>query len=78
MRLPDSPALPTRLDAPGAAPTLDVNISTALASVNIVHHGRKLTIMRNQNPNNPVNPDFARTSRQCPPFAMQPGELARA
>ncbi|MHB8535738.1 MAG: rhodanese-like domain-containing protein [Sulfuricaulis sp.] len=32
--------------------------------------------MRNQNPNNTVNPDFARTSRKCPPFCIQPGELA--
>ena len=32
--------------------------------------------MRNQNQNNVVNPDFARTSRQCPPFCIQPGELA--
>ncbi|MGE5241694.1 MAG: hypothetical protein ACM3NI_08610 [Bacteroidota bacterium] len=70
--------MPTGLDAPGAAPTLDVNISTAPASVDVLHDGRKVTIMRNQNPNNPVNPDFARTSRRCGPFGMQPGELAPA
>lgn len=73
---PASTALPTGLLAPGAAPALEVNISTDLASVDVMHHGRKVTIMRDQNQNNTVNPDFAKTSRQCPPFCIQPGELA--
>jgi len=59
-----------------ASPTLDVNITTALASVEVMHHGRKITIMRNQDQNSTVNPDFAKTSRKCPPFCIQPGELA--
>jgi hypothetical protein len=41
-----------------------------------MHHGRKVTILRNQNQNNTVNPDFAKTSRKCPPFCIQPNELA--
>ena len=32
--------------------------------------------MRNQNQSNTVNPDFAKTSRKCPPFCIQPSELA--
>ena len=71
-----SGTLSTGLVAPGAPPALDVNITTDLASVDVTHHGQKVTIMRNQNQNNVVNPDFARTSRQCPPFCIQPGELA--
>ncbi|HSD96707.1 MAG TPA: hypothetical protein VLB06_06140 [Sulfuricaulis sp.] len=74
--MPASTALPTGLLAPDAAPALDVNITAALASVDVMHHGRKVTIMRNQNQNNTVNPDFAKTSRKCPPFCIQPGELA--
>jgi rhodanese-related sulfurtransferase len=74
--MPASIALPTGLLAPDAAPALDVNITAALASVDVMHHGRKVTIMRNQNQNNTVNPDFAKTSRKCPPFCIQPGELA--
>ena len=74
--MPASTALPTGLLAPGAAPALDVNITAALASVDVMHHGRKVTIMRHQNQNNTVNPDFAKTSRKCPPFCIQPGELA--
>ena len=53
-----------------------VNITADLASVDVRHHGRQITIMRNQNPANVVNPDFAKTSRKCPPFCIQPGELA--
>jgi len=73
---PASTALPTDLLVPGAAPVLEVNITTALASVNVMHDGRKVTIMRNQNQSNTVNSDFAKTSRKWPPFCIQPGELA--
>ena len=55
---------------------LDVNITAELASVDVVHDGRPVTIMRNQDQDATVSPDFARTSRKCPPFCIQPGELA--
>jgi rhodanese-related sulfurtransferase len=61
---------------PRASPALEVNITADLASVDVMHHGQKVTIMRNQNQDNLVNPDFARTSRKCPPFCIQPSELA--
>jgi len=73
---PVSRALPTKVLPPGAASTLEVNISTDLASVEVMHHGRKVKIMRNQNQSNTVNPEFAKTSRKCPPFCIQPSELA--
>ena len=73
---PASTALPAELLVPGAAPALEVNISSDLVSVDVMHHGRKVTIMRNQNQRNSVNPDFAKTSRKCPPFCIQPSELA--
>ena len=74
--LPVSIALPTEVLAPGAASTLEVNISTDLASVEVRHNGRKVKIMRNQDQSNTVNPEFAKTSRKCPPFCIQPSELA--
>ena len=74
--LPVSIALPTEVLAPGAASTLEVNISTDLASVEVTHNGRKVKIMRNQDQSNTVNPEFAKTSRKCPPFCIQPSELA--
>jgi len=61
---------------PGAAPVLEVNISADLASVEVIHQGRKVTIMRNQDQGNSINPEFAKTSRKCPPFCIQPSELA--
>lgn len=72
---PASTALSPESLVPGAAPALAVNITADLASVEVMHHGRKVTIMRNQNQNNTVNPDFAQTSRKCPPFCIQPSEL---
>ena len=62
--------------APIAPPALEVNITDDLASVDVAHDGRKVTIMRNQNQDNLVNSDFAITSRKCPPFCIQPAELA--
>ena len=69
-------ALFAALAAPMAASALDVNIAVGLPSVDVMHNGQKVTIMRNQDQNNTVNPDFAKTSRKCPPFCIQPGELA--
>ncbi len=75
-QLPVSTAFPNEVLVPGAASTLEVNITAALASVEVMHHGRKVKIMRNQNPSSTVNPEFAKTSRKCPPFCIQPSELA--
>ncbi|MDZ4865090.1 MAG: rhodanese-like domain-containing protein [Gemmatimonadota bacterium] len=61
---------------PGPSLALEVNITADLASVDVMHHGRAITIMRNQDPANVVTPDFATTSRKCPPFCIQPGEVA--
>ena len=38
-------------------------------------NGEEVTIMRNQNQAATVNPAFAKTSRKCPPFCIQPGQL---
>jgi rhodanese-related sulfurtransferase len=64
------------LAASDAAPVLEVNISADLASVDVMHHGRMVTIMRNQDQGNVINPEYAKTSRKCPPFCIQPSELA--
>jgi len=69
-------ALFTSLAMPMTASALDVNITADLPSVDVMHDGKKVTIMRNQDQNNNINPDFAKTSRKCPPFCIQPSELA--
>ncbi|MBT9612878.1 MAG: rhodanese-like domain-containing protein [Burkholderiales bacterium] len=71
-----SSALPTESHVPGAALALEVKITADLASVEVLHHSQQVTIMRNQNQANTVSPDFAQTSRKCPPFCIQPSELA--
>lgn len=53
-----------------------VNITRDLESVNVTHGGKTVKIMRNQNQKNTVNPAFAKTSRKCPPFCIQPSVLA--
>jgi len=59
-----------------AADKVEVNITQDMASVDVMHDGNKTTIMRNQDQTRTVNPDFAKTSRKCPPFCIQPGTLA--
>ncbi|MDX1518518.1 MAG: rhodanese-like domain-containing protein [Gammaproteobacteria bacterium] len=54
----------------------EVGITEDLISVEVIHQGKKVTIQRNQDTNNTVNPVFARTSRKCPPFCIQPQTLA--
>lgn len=53
-----------------------VNITPNVSSVDIMVDGKKVAIMRNQDQKNTVNPAFAKTSRKCPPFCIQPSTLA--
>ena len=59
-----------------AGDKLAVNITKGLGSIEVMHHGKKVTIMRNQDQKNTVNKAFAKTSRKCPPFCIQPAILA--
>lgn len=52
-----------------------VNITPKLESVSVMHGGKSVKIMRNQDQTNTVNPAFAKTSRKCPPFCIQPAWL---
>jgi len=65
----------TWLIAP-CAYALDINITSELESVEVMHEGKIITITRDQNINNTVNPKYAKTSRKCPPFCIQPTKLA--
>lgn len=61
---------------PAAAIAAEVNITQELESVDVLHEGQIITIMRNQDPGNTVNPQYALTSRKCPPFCIQPMQIA--
>jgi rhodanese-related sulfurtransferase len=55
---------------------LDVRITNDLESVEVRHKGQKVLIQRIQDIDNTVNPAYARTSRRCPPFCVQPASIA--
>ncbi len=59
-----------------AGDKLAVNITKGMGSLDVMHNGKKVTIMRNQDQKNTVNKAFAKTSRKCPPFCIQPATLA--
>ncbi len=55
---------------------LRVNITPSIASA-VVRHGESLvTVMRRQSPSSTVNSIYAKTSRDCPPFCIQPITLS--
>ncbi len=54
----------------------DVGITDSLDSVTVTHQGKDITIRRNQDRKNKVNPAYAWTSRECPPFCIQPMKIA--
>lgn len=62
--------------AQAAEPAPKVKISPDIAAVEVLHDGKKTSIARNQDEKNTVKADFAKTSRACPPFCIQPGTLA--
>ena len=69
-------AAATMLAAPAVADDVAVKITADIASVEVMHGGETVVIKRNQDPKNTVNPAFAKTSRECPPFCIQPSKLA--
>lgn len=68
--------LPLVLSWPVMAAENEVGITPELFSVEVIHNGEKVTIQRNQDPSNKIDPAYARTSRACPPFCIQPHVLA--
>ena len=55
---------------------LQVKITHQMETIDVRHEGKKVTIQRNQNTKNTIEPAFALTSRKCPPFCIQPLTLA--
>ena len=53
-----------------------VGITSGVMEVAVKHDGKTVKITRNQDNKNTVNPSFAKTSRPCPPFCIQPAVLA--
>jgi len=54
-----------------------VGITSTLTSVSVMHDGKKVEIMRNQDNTANIDPGYAKTSRPCPPFCIQPINLGK-
>ena len=52
-----------------------VKITDEIAFVDVQHNGKSVRIQRVQDHDNFIEPDFAQTSRPCPPFCIQPIKL---
>ncbi len=53
-----------------------VGITSEIMSIPVMIDGATVEFKRNQDNDNTVNPAFAKTSRPCPPFCIQPSNLA--
>ena len=56
----------------GMADAPEVGITGDLASVTVMHNGAEVEIKRNQDTTAALTGEFAKTSRACPPFCVQP------
>ena len=55
---------------------LDVKLTDYLAYLEVDHNGEQVRIQRIQDTANTLQDGFARTSRKCPPFCIQPMQVA--
>ncbi len=53
-----------------------VQITVDIPNVEVQHKGKKVRIERNPDVENMLEPDFILTSRPCPPYCIQPMQLA--
>lgn len=54
----------------------EVNIAKGLPYVNTVHNGKLVKIERNQDQSHVLTGAYTKTSRKCPPFCVQPIQVA--
>ena len=70
-------ALAASLNSAGAgAAELEVKINARTPSVTVQTPNGPVEIKRNQDTEATINPKYAKTSRKCPPFCIQPMEVA--
>lgn len=53
------------------------NITPGLQAVDVIHNGKPVTISRSDDKDAKVPEAFAKVSRHCPPFCIQPAKLAQ-
>jgi len=55
---------------------IDVKLTDYLAYIEVGHDGEQVRIQRIQDQDNVLTDGFAKTSRKCPPFCIQPMQVA--
>jgi len=55
---------------------IDVKLTDYLAYLEVGHDGEQVRIQRIQDQDNVLTDGFAKTSRKCPPFCIQPMQVA--
>ena len=55
---------------------MDVKLTHKKDYIEIVHNGEKIRVQRIQDQSHMLTGDFSKTSRKCPPFCLQPMEIA--
>jgi rhodanese-related sulfurtransferase len=60
----------------GAQADQPVGITAQQPWVDVIHEGRSVRIQRDPDNFNQIDPDYAMTSRPCPPYCVQPMQLA--
>lgn len=53
----------------------EYNITVGLPTVDVLHHGKSITIQRSQDPDATIRAEYAPVSRACPPYCIQPIRL---
>jgi rhodanese-related sulfurtransferase len=70
-------AKPAAAASTSTAPkAIEYKITEEIPSVTVMHNGQPVVIVRNQNPENTINPAYAKTTRKCPPFCVNPISIA--
>lgn len=59
-----------------SASAVDVKLTDYLAYLDVNHGGEQVRIQRIQDEDNKLDGGFAKTSRKCPPFCIQPMKVA--
>lgn len=59
-----------------AAADAPVGLTADQPYLDVIHQGRLFRIQREQDSFNQIDPDYAMTSRACPPYCIQPMQLA--
>jgi rhodanese-related sulfurtransferase len=55
---------------------LEVRITEGLSYLELSHDGKPLLLMRHQDPDHAIEAPFQKTARACPPYCVQPMQVA--